>query len=157
MNTLITTTQLLQLAFSHGEYLTPDALAEADISAAEQRYILPVVGPELYEQLLAGDHADFRQGYLAAPLALYTRLLLQPRLDIRTGEAGTTAPKSSWSQPADDEALRRQRHALRCEARALMRRAVRYLESHSDEFPAYRSDRNILNRCTTDGGFVQIH
>lgn len=157
MNTLITTTQLLRLAFSHGEYQTPDALTEADISAAEQRYLLPVIGAELHEQLLAGDHADFCREYLAAPLALYTRLLLQPRLDIRTGQAGTTAPKSSWGEPADIEALRRQRHALRCEARTLMRRAVRYLESHRDEFPAYRPDKNILNRCTTDGGFVQIH
>lgn len=156
MNTLISPLQLLKLAFREGEYLPPETFGEADIAAAEQRYIVPVIGPELHEKLLAGDHADFRNTYLAAPLALFTRLALQPRLDIRTGQCGTTAPKSSWSQPADDEARLRHRHALRCEARTLLRRASDYLENNRDEFPEYRPEKNIFNRCTTDGGFVQV-
>lgn len=156
MNTLISPLQLLKLAFREGEYLPPETFGEADIAAAEQRYIVPVIGPELHEKLLAGDHADFRNTYLAAPLALFTRLALQPRLDIRTGQCGTTAPKSSWSQPADDEARLRHRHALRCEARTLLRRASDYLENNRDEFPEYRPEKNIFNRCMTDGGFVQV-
>ena len=157
MNTLITPLQVLKLAFGNGEYLPPDAFGEADIAAAEQRYIVPVIGPELYEKLLAGTHAEFRDEYLAPPAALFTRLALQPRLDIRTGQCGTSAPKSSWGQPADQEALRRQCRALRSEARTLLRRAVAYLDSHRREFPEYLPEKNILNRCTTDGGFVQIH
>ena len=156
MNTLISISQLLQFALGSGEYLPPDALSEADITAAEQRYLLPVIGQALYEKLLAGEYATLRDDYLARPLALFTRLALQPRLDIRTGQCGTTAPKSSWGQPADDEALRRQRNALRCEARTLLRRAAAYLETHRTEFPEYLPEKNILNRCTTDGGFVQI-
>ena len=157
MNTLITPLQVLKLAFGNGEYLPPDAFGEADIAAAEQRYIVPVIGPELYEKLLAGTHAAFRDEYLAPPAALFTRLALQPRLDIRSGQCGTSAPKSSWGQPADQEALRRQCRALRSEARTLLRRAVAYLDSHRREFPEYLPEKNILNRCTTDGGFVQIH
>ena len=156
MNTLITPLQVLKLAFGNGEYLPPDAFGEADIAAAEQRYIVPVIGPELYEKLLSGTHAEFRDEYLAPPAALFTRLALQPRLDIRTGQCGTSAPKSSWGQPADKEALRRQCRALRSEARTLLRRAVAYLDSHRREFPEYLPEKNILNRCTTDGGFVQI-
>ena len=156
MNTLITPLQVLKLAFGNGENLPPDTFGEADIAAAEQRYIVPVIGPELYEKLLAGTHAEFRDEYLAAPAALFTRLALQPRLDIRTGQCGTSAPKSSWGQPADQEALRRQCRALRSEARTLLRRAVAYLDSHRREFPEYLPEKNILNRCTTDGGFVQI-
>ena len=41
MNTLITPTQLLQQAFGSGEYLQPDTFSEADIAAAEERYLLP--------------------------------------------------------------------------------------------------------------------
>ena len=156
MNTLITTTQLLQQAFGSGEYLPPDTFSEADIAAAEERYLLPVIGPALHERLLAGDYADLRDSYLARPLALFTRLMIQPRLDIRTGQCGTSAPKSSWGQPADEEARRRQCRALRAEARSLLHRAVRYLDRHREEFPEYRPERNILKRCTTDGGFVQI-
>ena len=46
--------------------------------------------------------------------------------------------------------------SLRSEARTLLRRAVAYLDSHRREFPEYLPEKNILNRCTTDGGFVQI-
>ena len=156
MNTLITPLQVLKLAFGNGENLPPDTFGEADIAAAEQRHIIPVIGQELYEKILSGTHAEFRDEYLAAPAALFTRLALQPRLDIRTGQCGTSAPKSSWGQPADKEALRRQCRALRSEARTLLRRAVAYLDSHRREFPEYLPEKNILNRCTTDGGFVQI-
>ena len=93
---------------------------------------------------------------LVAAILAYVSLALQPRLDIRTGQCGTTEPKSSWGQPADKEALRRQCRALRSEARTLLRRAVAYLEEHNREFPEYRPEKNTLNRCTTDGGFVQV-
>ena len=156
MNTLISTAQLLQYAFSGGEYLPPENFSEADIAAAEERYLVPVIGPALHERLLAGDYADLRDNYLARPLAFFTRLLIQPRLDIRTGQCGTSAPKGSWGQPADEEALRRQCRALRAQARTLLRRAAEYLETHRDEFPEYRPEANILKHCTTDGGFVQI-
>ena len=156
MNTLISTSHLLQFAFGNGEYLPPDTFSEADITAAEERYLVPVIGPALYEKLLAGEYAELRDNYLARPLALFTRLALQPRLDIRTGQCGTTAPKSSWGEPADEEALRRQCRALRSQARTLLRRAVAYLETHPGKFPEYLPEKNILNRCTTDGGFVQI-
>ncbi len=156
MNTLISTSQLMQFAFGNGEYLPPNTFSEADITAAEERYLVPVIGPALYEKLLAGEYAELRDNYLARPLALFTRLALQPRLDIRTGQCGTTAPKSSWGEPADEESLRRQCRALRSQARTLLRRAVAYLETHPGKFPEYLPEKNILNRCTTDGGFVQI-
>lgn len=117
---------------------------------------MPVLGPELHARLLGGAHAEFREEYLAAPVALFVRLELQPRLDILTGTCGTTAPRSSWSEPADGEALRLHRRALRTEARTLLLRAVAYLDAHRAEFPEYDPSKNILKRCSTDGGFVQI-
>ena len=155
MNTLITPAEALRLAFREGETLPPGIIAEADIAAAEHRYLVPVLGQELYAQLLGGAYGVFREAYLAAPAALCVRLLLQPRLDILTGACGTTAPRSSWSEPADEEALRRLRRALRTEIRALLRRATDYLDTHRAEFPEYDPAKNILKRCSTDGGFVQ--
>ena len=101
-------------------------------------------------------HTEFRDGYLAAPIALFVRLLVQPRLDIRTGQCGTTAPKGSSGQPAADTPLRARQQALRTEARTLLRRASEYLSDHRDEFPEYDPARDILKRCSTDGCLVQI-
>ena len=148
MNTLITPAQAVALAFADGEYLAPESVTQSDIAAAEQRYIVPVIGRRLYEKLLAGSHASFTTEYLAAPAAFFTRIALQPRLDVRTGQCGTVAPKSAAYQPAGTQALRRQ-------ARTLLRRAAEHLETHAAEFPEYDPHENILNRCTTDGNFVQ--
>ena len=156
MNTLFTPLPVLKLACAEGAYLPTDTVTEADIAAAEQRYIVPVIGTALYEKLLGGAYDDFRADYLAAPAALFTRLSLQPRLDLRTGQCGTTAPKSSWTQPAGDDALRRRQRALRTEARTLLRRAAEHLDAHRTEFPEYDPTENILKRCSTDGGFVQM-
>lgn len=155
MKTLITPLQVLRLAFGEGEYLPPESVTEADIAAAERRYLVPVIGLTLYEKLLGGACADFRTGYLEAPAALFTRAVLQPRLDVRTGQCGTVAPKSAAYQPAGPQALRELQRSLRRQARTLLRRAAGHLETHAAEFPEYDPHENILNRCTTDGNFVQ--
>ena len=155
MNTLITPAQAVASAFTDGEYLAPEAIGEGDIAAAEQRYIVPVIGRAFHEKLLAGLHAGFTAEYLAAPVALFTRIAVQPRLDIRTGQCGTVAPKSGSYQPADAQSLRELQRSLRRQARTLLRRAAEYLEAHAAEFPEYDPDNNILKRCTTDGNLIQ--
>ena len=64
MNTLITPAQAVALAFADGEYLAPESVTQSDIAAAEQRYIVPVIGRRLYEKLLAGSHASFTTEYI---------------------------------------------------------------------------------------------
>lgn len=156
MKTLITPAQTVALAFADGEYLPPESVTEADIAAAEVRSILPVVGEKLYEKLLAGAYPELTGDYLAAPLALFTRLEIQPRLDIRTGPCGSVAPESSTCRPAGDEALRRLRHSLRRQARTLLRRASEYLTAHADDYPEYDCRKDVLKRCSTDGNLVQM-
>ena len=96
MNTLVTPLQVLKLAFGEGEYLPPEIIAEADIAGAEQRHIVPVVGRALYEKLLAGSYPDFRTEYLASPAALFTRAVLQPRLDVRSSDLSQPVSSSRY-------------------------------------------------------------
>lgn len=153
--TILTPAAARRLAFA-GEQLPPGTPSAADIAAAERRYILPVVGGPLYERLAAGGYASFAEEYLAPAAALFTRLVVQSRLDVRTDRCGTTAPRSSWSQPAGGAELRALRRSLRREARTLLRRASERLAARPDEFPEYDPRADIFNRCSTDGGFVQI-
>lgn len=156
MQTLITPAAVVERAFSDGEYIAPETVSEAAIVAAQESYLRPVVGVALYERLLAGDHADFTDEYLAAPLALYVRYLLAPQLDLRHGQNGTVQPRSDHFTAATDPTLRRSRRTLLQSARRLLRRASDYLESHAAEFPLYDPQANILNRCSIDGKLVQI-
>lgn len=94
MQTLITPTVVVARAFADGEYIAPETVSEAAIVAAQETYLRPVTGDALFERLLAGDHADFADEYLAAPLALYVRYLIAPQLDLRHGQGGTVQPRS---------------------------------------------------------------
>lgn len=154
MNTLVTPLQVLKLAFGEGEYLPPEIIAEADIAGAEQRHIVPVVGRALYEKLLAGSYPDFRTEYLASPAALFTRAVLQPRLDVRTGQCGTTAPKSAYAQPAGDTARRHLRRALLAQARTLLHALSDHLDAHPSDYPEYAPEKNVLHRVLIAGGLV---
>ena len=156
MNTLITPVQVVRLAFAPDDCLPPEAVAPADIAAAEARYVVPVLGQALHQRLLQAQDRTFVDDYLAAPVALFTRALIQPRLDIRSGRTGTTAPKSDHAAPAGDAARRALRSTLLTEARALLRRAVERIEADPAAFPEYAAGANILKRCSLDGKLVQI-
>ncbi|MEG2365611.1 MAG: hypothetical protein RSB29_02530 [Alistipes sp.] len=156
MKTLITPTEVVTLAFADGEFITAQSITEANIIATEERHIVPVVGRKLHTKLLAGLYPEFTTQYLAAAVALFTRAAIQPLLDIRTGQGGTVAPRSSSFEPASDAALRRLQKTLRTQARTLLGRASRHLAENSTSFPEYDDDQNILKKCTIHGNLVQV-
>lgn len=155
MKTLISPTRVLTLAFGDGEQLPAGSVTAADIAAAEERYLVPVVGRALHERLLAGLYPELTADYLAAPLALLTRAAIQPRLDLRTGRCGSTVAAPDGAEPADTPTRRRLVQSLRREARALLRRASRHLRAENHRYPEYVAAADITSRCTTDGGIVQ--
>ena len=155
--TLTDSAAVIAIAFAEGEYMPETTVSTADIAVAETRHIVPVTGQALYDKMLEGKYPALRNDYAVPAAAYFTRLEMQPLLDIRTGRFGATAPKSPYSQPAAREQIMDARRAVRRKARAMLRRLSDYLETHSAEFPEYDSSANILNRCTTDGGIVQIH
>ena len=101
MKTLITPAEAVTLAFGTGEYVAPEAIAEADIAAAERRYIVPVVGRKLHARLAEGGYAEFTAEYLAAPVALWTRVLGPPGGGVAAGpwRAGGAAPPPAAAPP----------------------------------------------------------
>ncbi len=153
---LVTNEEVVALAFADGEYIPPTAVADADIAAAEERYLIPVIGRTLYEAVAGGAYAELREEYAAPTVALFTRCMMQPALDVRTCSFGTTVPKSSSFGAAAGEQLHTLRRTIRAKARTLLRRMSDHLEAHADDYPEYRSEDNILNRCMTDGNIIQI-
>lgn len=156
MNRLITSDEAVRLAFPEGELVEAARISEPDIAAAEELYLVPVIGRRLHARLLAGAYAPLREEYVAPATAVWVRILVQPAFDIRTAQYGTTAPKSSYYEPAGAEPLRRRDKALRIRGRSLLRRLTAYLDAHRAEYPEYDPEENILKRCRIDGDLVQI-
>ena len=148
--------EVVSAAFADGEYMPPSAISDADIAAAEERYLIPVTGRALYERMLDGEYAALRDEYVVPAVAFAVRAMQQPALDVRTSVFGTTVPKSSAFGGATAEQARELRKAVRTKAHTLLRRLSDHLDAHATEYPEYRRERDVLKRCSTDGGIVQI-
>ena len=100
MNMLITPEEVIRLSFRESEYLRSTTVLEADIVAATDRFITPIIGQTMVEQLSLGDYRELMSDYIAPALAASVRLLIQPLLNIRTEEAGATPPRTESTQQA---------------------------------------------------------
>ena len=146
MKTILTPTDVYNLAFSVEENYNSSAVKESDIAIAESRYLLPIIGETLYAKLVNGGYYDLRVGYVAPMLSAWTRYMVEPLLAERCGLGhGTTA--------VDYRLLTR----LKMMAMEQSRRLSDYLDSHSDEYPEYNPIDNPLNHCSIDGNIVQIY
>ena len=156
MKTIITPAQAVALAWGAGEYVSPSAVSEADIAAAVHRYVEPVIGRRLCEALADGRYEDLCRDYAAPAVAMFVRVSIQPSMDIRTGQAGSVVQSGADCDPAGDSARRASLVSLRRRAGSLLRRLSDRLDSDAGAYPEYDPRQNILKRCSTDGGIVQI-
>ena len=155
MKTLITNEQVISLAFGDGEYLSPEVILVSDITTAEHRYILPLVGEELYKALLGGSYATLLNDYVAPALAMSVRTVIQPSLNVRIGSAGLHIPTSTRGNNASRSATQSLHKSLRMRRQTLLRRLSAYLVAHASEFKEYNASQDIMQKCIINGGFIQ--
>lgn len=153
---IITPAEVIAIAFSDGEHIASGSITDIDIATSIERWIAPVTGQALLDAVSEGKYADLKNDYIAPAVALYTRVVVQPRLNVQTSQLGLTVPAGSSHKAADAEARTELQRALRHRAQSARKRLSAYLEQHATEFKEYCSDDNILMRCSCDGGFVQI-
>ena len=156
MNRLITPEQVIQSAFGEAEYLSAQAVSDADIVAATSRYIAPILGDELVQRLADGHYAELLEEYVAPALAAAVRYMVQPLINLRTGDSGLVAPKGEYFAAPSKQATAELQQRLKCRMRELLRRLSDHLNGNSKSYAEYNYECNILNRCLTDGGVVQI-
>lgn len=153
MELLITPAQVAETAFRAPDFITPDAVPESTILAAQQKFIRPVLGG-LYDKLCAGKYPELMSEYILPSLALYVKMLMLPSLSVQAGAAGVVEVNSKNLTRAGDAKLRYAVRRLRSDASALMRRAVEHIESAPSAFPEYDPRDNVLKRRSIDGQIV---
>ena len=156
MKNLLTNEQVISLAFGDGEYLSPEVVLDSDIAAAEERYILPVVGERLYSELLKGSHPTLLNNFVAPALAMAVRTMIQPALNVRTGQGGLHISSSARSDTSIKSTTQALQKSLRQRRQTLLRRLSNHLREHTSEFSSYEVERDALQKCTIDGGYVQM-
>lgn len=154
-NGIVTPAEVVRLAFADGGYVSPEAIGEADIAAAVERWVVPVAGREVWRAVAGGRYPEAKE-YLAAAAAACTRLEMQPRLDVCTGQAGLTQASGIFAEAAAESARIELMRSLRVQARMSLLRLTEYLDGNAASIPEYDPRGNVLKRCMTDGGFVQV-
>ena len=153
---IITPAEVIALAFSDGGYIPAEAIAEIDITMATERWVAPVVGQALLEKVAEGEYAELKSDYIAPAVAFYTRYLAQPRLNAATNQMGLTTPAGSSHKAAEKAAREELRRSLKARAQTALKRLSEYLDANTQLFAEYNPAKNILKRCSFDGGFVQV-
>lgn len=154
MKRLITPEQVVSLAFSDAEYISVATISDSDIDAATNRYILPIVGQSLVDALLEQNYSALLEQYVAPALAFAVRHSIQPTLNLRTADRGLLAPRTDNYTTPSQSAVITYRSSIKNRMRELLCRLSDHL--NSAEYEEYNPKQNILNRCSIDGGFVQI-
>lgn len=152
-NTLITPSEVIAAAFRPSDFVREQSVSASDILAAEQKFIAPVLGG-LLDALHQGLYPTLLSGYITAPLALYVKAQVLPRLWMQSSEAGVVQIKSDTMTSASEVQMR---GLVRCairQADTLMRRAVRHIESSPEQYPEYDAEKNVSNRCSILGGII---
>ena len=156
MKTLITNEQVISLSFGDGEYISPEVVLDSDIASATFRYIIPVVGAELYEALLNGSHRALLDDFVAPALAMAVRTMIQPALNVRTSQLGLRISSSLRADSSTKTAMESLQKSLRLRRQSLLKRLSNYLKNHASEFSEYKPNCDIMQKCSIDGGFVQM-
>ena len=156
MKNLITNEQVISLAFGEGEYLSPEVILDADIASATSRYIIPVVGEELCEAMVEGSYEELLDDFVAPALAMAVRTMIQPALNVRTSQLGLQISSSLRADSSTKTAMESLQKSLRLRRQALLKRLSNYLKKHASEFSEYKPNCDIMQKCSIDGGFVQM-
>ena len=156
MKNLITNEQVISLAFGDGEYVSPEVILDSDISLATDRYILPVVGEELYQEMLNGSQKTLLEEFVAPALAMAVRTIVQPSLNVRTGQAGLHISSSLRADTSTKTAMQTLQKSLFSRRQGLLKRLSNHLKKHASQFYRYDRGKDALQRCSINGGYVQM-
>jgi hypothetical protein len=151
MNTLITAERVYALTFSPEEPYSPSAITEADIAEAESRYLLPILGEELYTAV--ASYSTLKTEYVEPMVAAWVRYIVEPHLASR---CCTCYAEGRVTEAVNDYTERVMR-ALKEKAVALTRRLSDHLNAHSADYMEYKPEANPLNRCFIYGNIVQVY
>lgn len=150
-NLLMTPAEVRQTAFTDSDFVRNETITEAQIAAAQQKYLRPVFG-KLYDVLGESRYAEFVSGRIKPTLAYYVRSLVLVEMSASVGSLGVTQGKNDFLSPL----AARQLHLLRKQARnyadTLIDETVAWVEANPALFPEYDTRENIRHRISLKGG-----
>lgn len=152
IKTLITPSEVLEIAFDDRLRVPADSINPAQILAAEAQYIQPIFG-DIYTAMQQDQLVDFVNDYIKPALAVYVKVLQLPLLGVVQGTLGLSYAATHKDLELTDDKIEMIRAQLLSDANALLKRAVRYVKDNEHEFSQYE-DAKTLSATFLAGGII---
>lgn len=152
MRILISAERVYALAFTSEEAYNASVILQSDIVEVESRYLMPIVGLDMYNAMRIGEYEELVDEYVAPMVAAWVRYVVEPHLASRC----CLYHDEQRVTEAINESAQRVLRALRDKAVSLTRRLVDQLNTNREIYVEYNPEANPLNRCFIYGNVVQI-
>ncbi len=146
MKTLITPAEVVALAFGTSNSIRAQQVSEATIVAAQRKYLLPVLGSTLLDDLLYGFYGEEVIEPLKMALALYVKRLMLPALAAQVGMAGVVRYVGEGYTDVDAVTFGRLLTRTKADADAVLDAVVDIMETNPDLYPSYDAAENVRHR-----------
>ena len=143
---LITAAQVIEMSFSNAS-TDPSLIKSQYIRAAQARFIRPLIGDDMYDELVAEKDANVYTGlnltlietYLQPALAFYVKLLCLADMRLNTTSQGLMINNSEFANSGNREDKADLAASTRDIADTLLNEAIKYIEDEDniDSFPLY--------------------
>lgn len=154
MEMLMTTGEVVKIAFANSPGMEADAISEATVLTAQQKFIKPVVGKNIYKKLEDGKLDDLLEKYVKPALAYCIKILTIPTLTNTPGNMGIIVHKGNNFTLASDKSVTALKKQARSEAGTFLRLLIEHIEDNRDLYPEYVPEENVLNRLSISSGAI---
>jgi hypothetical protein len=160
MAQLITATEIVQLAFTN-ENVDTFALKDTFIEIAQEEHILPILGKDLYNEIvdqnntatLTALNTTLLDDYIKNALAFYSKYELLDDLSIETTDKGLQVAESDFSRAANGEERGDMKSKAKKHADTFADKMTRFLND-SDDYPLYNQGNSQRNTGGSFGGVI---
>jgi len=157
---LITAQEVIDIAIESKNF-NPEKIKDSKIEAAQEDNIRPVLGKELYDELV--NQFDNNQvseknakilSIVKIALAYFVVSRIAPNIMLQLTNKGGQQPMTENSQPiSNQQRMQFQQQAID-DGNSFLRKLTRYIEENETDYPLYFKINNVKNRVKNRGGII---
>lgn len=160
---LVTPQEVVERAFTNSESFDYALLKDYIIEATQLRWLLPVLGGDLWDELVtegdAGSYSATNQilvDKLISPMAFFVKYELIPDMSINQTDAGLQVINTEYSTAATDSQRGKIQDQALTHAQTHLKEVVRWLEDEDNigDYPLYYAAKNTKNKSKRRGGLI---
>lgn len=163
MNAIILISEKYLKDFSSFDSNVDTKLTNSSIAYAQELYIMPVLGTDLYNEILtqysAGTlstaNSNLLNNYIKPALAAYTIYETSDFLVYKFSNKGIMKEKSDTSDPISLSELQHFKGKLLSTAQFYGEKLIKYLMGNTTTYPLYLSGNNTIDKYRPNGSNIQ--